>query len=386
MAGESRVFSFRGFRLLECEMAARVRVNWVLDFNVKFVLDLLALYCSKSRQICNILDKNNPLIKGFDFAKAKESYRQLVNDSEKLGIHMVALNAAVESLNGSSQEYYFNGDSHWTPSGARASAKTIGGYIVKNFPNEYKTLPKSSYELSTSTTSENFGFSSWIDAICGVKLPSEKYDIWIANDKNASLLDKPDSQIAVIGDSFAFLRPGNDWGFGQFLEAETQLNVENNAIPAGGSMASAIKYFSIKNTSEKLPKFIVWAFSLSPMPKWFFDEAVPSLSKCNNPIQLKPQVGQNKILELPQLPSNNDYFLRLLSYDAPLGVNLEFLFNFGETESLKKVFDRKNASFDLTESKNYFTILPKSKSGEFPKSIELNVTIPNASLELCQTL
>jgi hypothetical protein len=98
----------------------------------------------------DILDKNDPKIRDFDFVKARANYEKLVTDNQKLGIHMVSLGAAVDGLQGEKEDFYLERDVHWSPTGAKASAKAIADYIAKTFPAEYKALPKSQHELSTN--------------------------------------------------------------------------------------------------------------------------------------------------------------------------------------------------------------------------------------------
>jgi SGNH hydrolase-like domain, acetyltransferase AlgX len=327
----------------------------------------------------DILDKNDPNIKDFDFTKARDSYRKLIEDSERMGIHMVSLDAEIDSLKNASEEFFFRRDIHWTPSGAKASAKAVSDYIAKNFTNEYKAMTKSTHELSTIGEQEFGGFGYWLESMCDIKLPYMKYKLWTATDKNLGLLNTVEPQIAIIGDSYGLVK-GYDWGFEHFLSAESSLNVENNSIAAGGTRAAPIRYFSIKNTTEKLPRFIVWPFALYAILPSVFEETIPALSECNSPIDL---TSSSLSFTLPKLSLEGRFFIRIRDFSAPIGVNVELKFSFENGEFSSKVFERKNAYVDITDSKNYYTILPKSKSNQNPKIIDLNVSLAGSSFELC---
>jgi hypothetical protein len=222
------------------------------------------------------------------------------------------------------------------------------------------------------------GYGYWLELMCGIKLPYLKFQLWTSS-SNVGLLDKVEPDIAIIGDSYGLDRD-HDWGLEHFLSNASSLNVENGSIPGGGSRAAPIKYFSIKNTTEKLAKFIVWPFALAPIPTFVFEEVIPSLSECKNPVGL---TSKSNIFELPQILTEGKQFIQLRDFSPPIGVNLELKYSFANGESLTKVFDRKNAIFDLTESKNYYTMLPRNKANQNSNTIELNVPIAGSPFELC---
>jgi hypothetical protein len=312
----------------------------------------------------SILNKSNPLLNGFDFGAARASYQNMIQKAQNANVHAVSLDQVVAGT----PDFFFNRDFHWTPNGAKAAANTVKVYLEK-IPS-FTNLSKSERTLTTEKTGEVRGYGGWVDDVCGVKIPYEKYPVWTAVDPKVGLLDAVEPQIAVLGDSYGFYKPGLDWGFEHFLSEATGLNVENASVPGGVTYASPIKYFSSK-ASEPLPKFIVWLFAFSVPPAWLFDEIIPAISMCLNPMALIADETRTRFV----VPSGPGRFLRLLNFQTPVGVDLELKFG-----AVSKVFKRP-ASNDGSTVKNFFLALPTERSG----AIMLNTPLTDdASFEVCE--
>jgi SGNH hydrolase-like domain, acetyltransferase AlgX len=335
----------------------------------------------------DILDQSDPLIKEFDFSAARNSYKKLVELGQKNSIHVVGLDDTVKSLSGASEEFFFDRDTHWTPSGALFSAVAIKRYIETNFEDEYKQLTKSEFELVAEKESEVEGFGAWAKTLCDLSIPNQRYQMWTSNNKNLGLFDDLEYPIVVLGDSYGKHRPGKDLGFEHFLASQTQLNIDNESVAAGKATAAAIRFFSLHDSLQKLPKFVVWLFSYSEPPDWFYDEVIPSLAECKNPIDLVDETyrGTDDKLIIPGFSDDRKIFLKITNVKPPLGINLQLEFVFNNQESYEKTFIRHTNSFDISDSKNFFTFIKRDGGNKLPIQLKINTPIDKteSKIEIC---
>jgi hypothetical protein len=72
---------------------------------------------------------------------------------------------------------------------------------------------------------------------------------------------------------------------------------------------------------------------------------------------------------------------------TPGGINLEMKFVYKNTESINKVFSRRTNVLNISDSKNFYDELPKNQQGDFPISVETNISLDlvGPRLELCET-
>jgi SGNH hydrolase-like domain, acetyltransferase AlgX len=320
-----------------------------------------------------ILDHNDPLISSFDFSKTLISYQEAVKSNNNLGINTVDLSQAIMSLKGQPEEFFFKRDTHWTPSGARATATTITEFIKSKFA-DYAPEPKTSYTLIPKTSDSTPGFGRWVTFMCkDIVVPPEPYTPYSAEpDSSVGLLGDITQQVLVLGDSFGRMTERSDWGFDAFLAKALSLNVQNEATPAGGYIASPTRYFSMRDPNQAIPKYVVWAYFYNSPQLYFFDEIMPALTTCKNPQALAGET-------LPPLEKSNRYFLHLSDVDTSQDLTLKLTWPDGSNQ--EKTFVRQKLR--ITTS-NYFWNIPQ-RNGSFPISIGApEALMKKASVSICQ--
>jgi SGNH hydrolase-like domain, acetyltransferase AlgX len=320
-----------------------------------------------------ILDHNDPLISDFDFSKKLSNYQEAMKLNNSLGINTIDLSQAIMSLKGQPEEFFFKRDTHWTPSGARAAATAITEFIKTTFP-DYALEPKTSYTLTPKNSDSTPGFGRWVTNLCkDIVVPPEPYTPYTAvPDSSVGLLGDVTQQVLVLGDSFGRMTERSDWGFDAFLANGLSLNVQNEATPAGGYIASPTRYFSMRDPNQAIPKYVVWTYFYNSPQLYFFDEIMPALAACKNPQAL---VGET----LPPLEKLDRYFLRLSNVDTSQDLTLKLAWPDGSNQ--EKTFVRQKLR--ITTS-NYFWNIPQ-RNGSFPISIGTpEVLMKKASASICQ--
>ena len=197
-----------------------------------------------------------------DPAAAAEAYEKLLRWLRNAGLEVVDFQESAGDLPDS---YYFSMDHHWTPDGARASARQLAtriGELAGTSP-----LPPVAFELKTSAPSPIRGnLVTKVEAACG-KLPDVP-DIAVpglasvrsveAVDEAALLGTEAPPQVVVVGDSQVNRGTRDAYYFVGQLRESLEADVANYGVDAGQLFPPMQGYLNSADFAEHPPRFLIW--------------------------------------------------------------------------------------------------------------------------------
>jgi len=217
----------------------------------------------------------------------KRSWINMIDLAKQSGINIVDIRSILENFGTSKrgEKFFYNGDHHWTTSGAQAAAQAVSQYIL-NFSSKNK-IPisygeKSLIETAGKDYSGSFNYHYIVS--CKAKLENLKtYSITIKSSED-SLLGDDIPDIGIFGDSFGLTEPDNN--FAEYLEYYTHAKVVNFSTEGGGFFGAMLGYLAVPSINKNLPKFIV-----VPAQGWLqndpflYKETIATLNLCEKKIE-----------------------------------------------------------------------------------------------------
>jgi len=204
------------------------------------------------------LPKDHKVAQGFDPAKAKQSYVEMLAKMNTAGV------LAAGTPDPESGAAYFNiADQHWSTKGAHDMGRAVAA-AIKGTP-VWEALPREAFEtLSGDTVKYNGRFGEAVRALCDDLRPPMEIDTQVKTvfaqdgaDENALFGDKPAPKVVLVGTSNS-LRDDFEANFSGFLKQELQADVYNAAISGGGMDDSLVAYLDSKEFRDNPPAILVW--------------------------------------------------------------------------------------------------------------------------------
>lgn len=200
---------------------------------------------------------------GFDEALALEVHQALLRKIEHAGVAAVEATAALRSLP-SETPPFFKSDFHWTPYGARVTAKTVAQRI-RAFQT-YATLPKTPHVSKPLEPRTAFsGMRRILQKRCAKSLPKVKamqFETARVQVEGQALslgdllgTSAQTGTVALVGTSFSDSEISN---FAGFLAEESSLEVLNYAITGGNQFGAILSYLTSADFAAARPDFLVW--------------------------------------------------------------------------------------------------------------------------------
>lgn len=202
----------------------------------------------------------------FSFNESKSSYETLIKQLNSLGA--VAPNVLSLLRKDMPHEYFFRRDHHWTPAGARETAKLVAE-TVKALP-VYNDLTKKRFVTEESVLISRLGtMNDGLQYICGNNfgwqyvqgfqtVPAEETD----DVDEADLFGGDDAgEVVLVGTSNSALREDEykNYNFDGFLKEYLSVDIQNFAIPGSGRGGSLLRYLSSTDYDpEHPPSLIIW--------------------------------------------------------------------------------------------------------------------------------
>ncbi len=202
---------------------------------------------------------------GFDIKVATKVYEDQITRLTDSGVIAVDLLTQLRT-DDAAHPPFFRSDFHWTSSGARKAAETVGS-LIKSLPAyadvtpiNYETRPIGN-ELAVS------GMRRTLQAFCAESLPpviSDAYETVEVASADATLdifgssgsgEDGPADEVALVGTSFSDAQVPN---FSGFLAQYASLPVANMAITGGNQFGAITSYLTSREFQAARPKFLVW--------------------------------------------------------------------------------------------------------------------------------
>jgi alginate biosynthesis protein AlgX len=206
---------------------------------------------------------------GFDETVAATVYEDQIERLRAKNVIAVDLLSALKTTDGNDPPF-FRSDFHWTSTGARKAAETIGG-LIKSLPDyaevtpvNYETRPIGA-ELAVS------GMRRELQAYCSESLPpvvSAAFETVEVASADATLdifgddapvpaeggASKAD-EVALVGTSFSDALVPN---FSGFLAEHASLPVANFALTGGNQFGAITPYLTSKEFQAERPRYLVW--------------------------------------------------------------------------------------------------------------------------------
>lgn len=187
-----------------------------------------------------------------------ELYQRMLKSLRRAGAIAPDIRAAARAAE---SQFFFKRDHHWTPDGARISAKAFADAYRQEVGEKslgalkFKTEPAADLELKG-------GMAQAISRACRDSIPAEPFTLYETRQQASDAADlglfgdAPNSvNVVLLGSSFSDVASFN---FDGFLSEAMGSAVANHAISGGLLMKSAVSYFSSAAFQADPPDLIVW--------------------------------------------------------------------------------------------------------------------------------
>jgi alginate biosynthesis protein AlgX len=192
----------------------------------------------------------------YDATATRAAYEKTLADVRSVGI--VAPDLLEVALNMPEGEtYFFSGDHHWRPTGARAAARAVAQSVAELGLE----LTQTSFVTTENGTDDvQGGFASKVEEVCGVSWPDDMMSVFVtASSAEQSLLgDAPAAEVVMVGTSFSKSAREPGYNFEGFLKEALSTDVLNMAVTAGGGFGALQSYLLSETFRTQKPKLIVW--------------------------------------------------------------------------------------------------------------------------------
>ncbi|GLX88757.1 alginate biosynthesis protein AlgX [Pseudomonas fragi] len=200
----------------------------------------------------------------FDYDSALKNYQAMLGRFAKMGYHVPDLSPLTDesdTTGNSAHDFYFRGDQHWTPYGARRTAKIVA-QTVKKVPG-FADIPQREFETKiTGRMGKTGTLHNMAGQLCGTSYAVQYMDQFSTEPKGEAadgdlFSDAGNPQITLVGTSHS----GKNYNFAGFLEQYIGADVLNVAFPGGGLEGSMLQYLGSDEFQKTPPKVLIWEFS-----------------------------------------------------------------------------------------------------------------------------
>ncbi len=292
---------------------------------------------------------------GYDFAAAAAAYGEALERLRRQGIVVPDLTPLLDEHE--KEPFYFRRDHHWTPYGARRTARLVAD-AIREHP-AWRQLEHRRFTTSRTGLLEKYGtLQKAALQICGQDYPLQYVDEFTTSaigDEDDLLLAGGDPRVVLVGTSFS--RSAYNYNFAGFLRQYLEADVLNNGVAGGGFDGALLQYLASESFRQKPPLFLIWEVpGYYPLQKAMFVEQALALLQngchgrqplLHRTVTLKPGInevlfnGGGRILPV----TGRDYILDLrFSQPAPARLRATLWYMNGRRE---KVEIRQSRSIDL---------------------------------------
>lgn len=198
----------------------------------------------------------------FDYDGLLKNYQGYLEHLRKVGFIVPPADRFASVKKG--EDFHFQRDAHWNPSGAKRAAELIAEYIK---PLNFNFPPKTFVTKPSSVITRRGTIAFAADVICGSRYPTESSIFYETTAPATDDLfgDEPIPEIALVGTSFS---GSAEYHFMGFLRAALQTDMLQNSFAGAGFDGSITQYLASPAFQKAPPKLIVWEF-----PYQFFGRA-----------------------------------------------------------------------------------------------------------------
>lgn len=214
------------------KVSSEARVLWSAikaEFDAKGVT--LAVMAAPPRPLFATADVRAAMGKAdYDAAGAAKAFAAYIDGLNEAGIAAPNLLTAADSAE---RPFYFQRDTHWTPSGAALSAKVLA--------NAMGMTAGSAAPAFTGTYEEKGSLSMVAEAVCGDRPVAETVEapeFAKAGDANSLLGDATGPALALVGTSFSNRYQRDAYRVADAIAHYSGASVENFSVSGGGVTAA----------------------------------------------------------------------------------------------------------------------------------------------------
>ncbi|MDP3857032.1 MAG: alginate biosynthesis protein AlgX [Stagnimonas sp.] len=185
---------------------------------------------------------------------ARTSYAMTLERFRKAGVVVPAFDQLFESP-GTAPPYFFRGDHHWTPEGARRTAQLTAAEI-KRMP-VYPRLARKSFSTSRIGVLAKRGtLQKAASQLCGFGYPDQYVDRYSTGAAEGGDLFGEDRapEITLVGTS----NSDSAYNFAGFLSEYLGVEVLNESLAGGGFDGPLFRYLPSEAFQKSPPKILIW--------------------------------------------------------------------------------------------------------------------------------
>lgn len=191
----------------------------------------------------------------YDADIAHAHYVRALREMRAQGIAVPMLEQLADQ--GGQGGYFFRGDHHWTPEGARRTAQIVAAQI-RELP-QYEALARKRFVTARNGLLAKRGtMQKAAKMLCGYGSPDQyvaRYVTEPAGEAGADLFgDTSTPQVTLVGTS----NSDAAYNFGGFLSEYLEADVLNAAMAGGGFDGALLSYLPSKEFQETPPRILVW--------------------------------------------------------------------------------------------------------------------------------
>lgn len=199
---------------------------------------------------------------GFDYIKASSNLRKMQQQLKAGGAIVPDMLQVVQ--NPPQNEYFFRRDSHWTPSGAQATARVLADEIMRQ--PFYKDLTNKTYRTEPGVTIPKNGILDMaLGRICnnifGYQFVQNYRTVPDSSDASGLFDEAPDPEVVLVGTSNSAAREDEtrQYNFDGYLKEYLSVDILNFALPGAGQDGALLEYLlSGSYSPDQAPKLVLW--------------------------------------------------------------------------------------------------------------------------------
>lgn len=199
---------------------------------------------------------------GFDYEIASGNLRHLLSQMRNAGAIVPDVMQLLDNTDG--EDYFFRRDTHWTPSGAEATARLTADEIMRH--PVYAGLTRTSYRTEPSVIIPKDGAHNMtLDHLCGndfgYQYVQNFHTVPEVDDVSALFDDIEEPAVVLIGTSNSAARDEDtkQYNFDGYLKEYLSTNLLNFALPGAGEAGAMTEYLHSSSYSpERAPKLLIW--------------------------------------------------------------------------------------------------------------------------------
>lgn len=270
------------------KMAAKLtagRDHWLfrseVDFSDQFGMDsamegefarLVDAFAGQGTQLVMVLQPTRGLMhhdkvredktQGFNYPLAQANLERFLAQLRAAGAIVPDVMTLVETP--PQDDYFFRRDHHWTPAGARVTARVVADELLKS--GVVSQLDKTEYRTEEGRVIPKDGVLNLaLQSLCGNRYSMQYVQgfrtVPVATDADALFGESATPDLALVGTSNSAVRDDEvkEYNFDGFLKEYLSLDILNFALPGSGEYGSLLQYLYSDNYSpESAPKLLLW--------------------------------------------------------------------------------------------------------------------------------